>query len=282
MQTIASNVDNNGLAKQHGTQVASIIFGQNGSSVQGIAPNCRGLIIPIFSDGTDGKLASCSQIDLARAITQAIEHGANIINISGGQLARSPQPDPLLAKAIQTCAENNILIVAAAGNDGCECLHIPAAVPSVLAVGAMDKQGNPIGFSNWGEAYQEQGILALGEDILGAVPGDETARMSGTSFATPIVSGLIALLLSLQRIRSQKPDPQSIRTAILKTALPCNQHKIDDCRRYLVGTLNIPKVYKFLFSQGESQVSNHYSEQSELVVSNTTEFSNEATKKSTK
>jgi subtilisin family serine protease len=225
LPTLVSGVADQGSASQHGTYVASIIFGQHDSLVRGIAPHCRGLIVPVFTDGREGGLALCSQIDLARAITQVVEQGANIINISGGQLAASAESDQLLAYAVRLCQENNVLMVAAAGNDGCDCLHVPAALESVLAVGAMDAQGNPIGFSNWGEAYQNQGILALGENILGAIPGGGTAAKTGTSFATPIVSGIVALLLSIQLQRGEKPDPHAIRDAILQSALPCNQPK---------------------------------------------------------
>jgi len=122
----------------HGTHVTSIIFGQPGSPVRGIAPKCRGLIVPIFAD----ERLKLSQLDLSRAIEQAINAGANIINISGGQLTDWGEAEGWLEKAVQLCNENNVLIVAAAGNDGCECLHVPAALPTVLAVGAMDEQGN--------------------------------------------------------------------------------------------------------------------------------------------
>jgi cyanobactin maturation PatA/PatG family protease len=255
LPTLVSGVADRGSASQHGTHVASIIFGQHDSPVRGIAPHCRGLIIPVFADGRDG-LAPCSQIDLARAITQAVEQGANVINISGGQLVASPESDRLLANAVRLCQENNVLIVAAAGNDGCDCLHVPAALESVLAVGAMDAQGNPIGFSNWGDAYQSQGILALGENILGAIPGGETVAKTGTSFATPIVSGIVALLLSIQLQRGEKPDPHAIRDAILRSALPCNPAKDLDSRRCLVGTLNISGAYT-LITKGEiKQMSN--------------------------
>lgn len=118
LSTLVSGVADQGSASQHGTHVASIIFGQHDSPVRGIAPNCRGLIVPMFTDGKEGGLAPCSQIDLARAITQAVEQGANVINISGGQLAASAESDQLLANAIRLCQENNVLIVAAAGNDG--------------------------------------------------------------------------------------------------------------------------------------------------------------------
>lgn len=253
---MVSGIADQGSASQHGTHVASIIFGQHGSPVRGIAPNCRGLIVPVFADGREGGLAPCSQIDLARAITQAVEQGANVINISGGQLATSAESDRLLINAVRLCQENNILIVAAAGNDGCECLHVPAALESVLAVGAIDTQGNPIGFSNWGEAYQNQGVLALGENILGAISGGGTAAKTGTSFATPIVLGIVALLLSIQRQRRDNPNPHAIRDAIFQSALPCNQPKGSDSRRCLVGTLNISGAYA-LITKGEiKQMSN--------------------------
>lgn len=261
LPTLVSGVADRNSASQHGTHVASVIFGQHDSPVPGIAPNCRGLIVPVFSDGKEGGLAPCSQIDLARAITQAVEQGANVINISGGQLAASAESDQLLANAVRLCQENNVLIVAAAGNDGCDCLHVPAALESVLAVGAMDAQGNPIGFSNWGEAYQNQGILALGENILGAIPDDETGAKTGTSFATPIVSGIVALLLSIQLQRGEKPDPHAIRDALLQSALSCNPSKSLDRRRCLVGTLNISGAYP-LITKGEiKQMSNHILEE---------------------
>jgi len=252
LPTLVSDVADRGSASQHGTHVASVVFGQHDSPVRGIAPNCRSLIVPVFTDGREGGLAPCSQIDLARAITQAVEQGANVINISGGQLTASAESDTLLANAIRLCQESNVLIVAAAGNDGCDCLHVPAALESVLAVGAMDAQGNPLGFSNWGETYQKQGILALGENILGAIPGGGTAAKTGTSFATPIVSGIVALLLSIQVQRGEKPDPHAIRDAILQSALPCNQSKGLDSRRCLVGTLNIPGAYA-LITKGETK-----------------------------
>lgn len=237
LQTLVSGVANQGPASQHGTHVASAIFGQHGSPVTGIAPGCRGLIVPLFQDGRGGSIAPCSQLDLARAITQAVEQGANVINISGGQLTPSGEPGKWLTNAVKLCADNNVLIVASAGNDGCDCLHLPAAIPTVLAVGAMNAQGLPFNFSNWGNIYQTQGILAPGENILGAFPGGGTALRSGTSFATAIVSGIVALLLSIQLKQGDRPDPTAVRDAILKSALPCNQQEVADCRRYLVGKI---------------------------------------------
>ena len=169
VETLVPAKADDGPAARHGTHVASIIFGRD--EIVGIAPDCRGLIVPIFGTGQDGKLTMCSQIDLARAILQAVDAGAHILNISGGQFSSTGSPDPLLEAAIRRCEERNVLVVAAAGNDGCACLHVPAALGSVLSVGAMDEDGNPLPSSNWGALYREQGILAPGKDIPGAIPG---------------------------------------------------------------------------------------------------------------
>jgi subtilisin family serine protease len=97
IQTLVSGVSNQqGSASNHGTHVASIIFGQPDGPVTGIAPSCRGLILPLFQNGAGNSIAPCSQLDLARAITQAVEQGANVINISGGQLTSSGEPSKWL------------------------------------------------------------------------------------------------------------------------------------------------------------------------------------------
>jgi cyanobactin maturation PatA/PatG family protease len=239
LETLVSSTPSHGPATQHGTHVASVIFGQHGSPIAGVAPKCSGLIVPVFEDGKSGELAPCSQIDLARAILQALQHGAEIINVSGGQLTPGGEAHPLLVDAVRTCSSSDVLIVSSVGNDGCECLHIPGALPSVLAVGAMDSHGLPLEFSNWGGQYQSQGILGPGVDILGAKPGGATQLQTGTSSATAIVSGVVALLLSIQlRLRCQV-DPSAVRTAILGTAQGCEHQPISDCRRLLVGRLNI-------------------------------------------
>jgi len=208
--------------------------------------------VPIFSDGPDGSIAPCSQLDLARAITQAIEAGAHIINISGGELSPSGSAHPLLTDAVHQCASGGVLIVAATGNEGCDCLHIPGALPSVLAVGAMNGQGLPLEFGNWGAMYRTQGILAPGENIMGAEPGGNIVAQSGTSYATPIVSGVAGLLLSLQLKLGLQPDPQTVRAVILESAYACDPQVFSDCRPFLVGGLNIAGAYR-LISKGHKE-----------------------------
>lgn len=272
VETLVSGVAGEGVASQHGTHVTSVILGQQGSPVQGIAPKCHGLIVPVYAAGKNGVPIPCSQIDLARAITQAVENGAHIINISGGEFTPTGEHHEFLAKAIRLCSDKNVLIVAAAGNDGCACLHVPAAVPSVLAVGAMDAQGKPLEFSNWGSLYQTQGIVAPGENIVGAVSGKATtAQRSGTSFATPIVSGIVALLLSIQHHRGEKVDPSAVRAALLNSVHPCNLENVSDCERLLAGRLNIVGAYQLLAKQTISKfVPNQLTKRKELIMSEQT------------
>lgn len=257
LKTLVADAAYDGPACRHGTHITSIIFGSHGGPIAGIAPQCHGLIIPVFADNGEHSRPSCSQLDLARAILQAVEQGAQIINISAGQLEPTGDPEPFLAQAIRSCEDNDVLIVAATGNEGCECVHVPAAIDSeaVLAVGAMDNEGNPLEGSNWGDSYKVQGVLAPGKNILGAVPGGALALMSGSSFATPIVSGVAALLLSTQLKNEDTLDPRAVRSAILKSALPCNRDRSLDCRRFLKGTLNIPGAYQLITDRGEEDIS---------------------------
>jgi cyanobactin maturation PatA/PatG family protease len=239
LETLVPSSADQGPATKHGTHVASVLLGQHDGPFLGIAPRCSGLVVPIFKDGPDNSLAPCSQLDLARAISQAVQEGAHIINISGGESSFSGMGQPILADAIRNCSAQGVLVVAATGNEGCDCLHIPAALPSVLAVGAMDSQGEPLEYSNWGESYQSQGILAPGENILGATPGGGVVANSGTSYATVIVSGIAALLLSLQLKIGQVPDPHAVRAALVSSAAGCDDLPARECRRLLAGRLNV-------------------------------------------
>ncbi|NUP79357.1 MAG: S8 family serine peptidase, partial [Nonomuraea sp.] len=201
----------------HGTAVASVLFGRHDGPVPGVAPGCRAVSVPVFAEGR-----RTSQLELARALDLAADAGAHIINVSGGQLLAGPgEAEDVLARAVRRCREQNILIVAAAGNDGCVCDHMPAALDGVLAVGACDERGRALEISNHGPGTARQGLLALGQDVLVAVPGGGTARMSGTSFAAPIASGVAALLLILALHQGRKPDPLAVGELLLSTADPC-------------------------------------------------------------
>jgi len=216
---------------EHGTMVASILFGQPGSAVEGVCPRASGVVVPVYDIST----GRAPQLEIARAIELAIDEGADIINFSGGQYSDTGDADQWLSAAVRRCAEAGVLLVAAAGNDGCECLHVPAAASTALAVGAVDDSGMPMDFSNYGDGYTCNGITAPGEDILGAVPGGAVERMSGTSFATPLVAGVAALLMAAR----PGIGAVNVRDFLLQGAAPCGRNTPEVCRRLLVGRLDI-------------------------------------------
>ena len=158
-----------------------------------IAPGCRGLVLPIFAEGTGFRVLSCSQVDLARAVLRALEGGAKVINISGGQAVPPGGAHPLLADAFRLCSgsrrprrrggrERRLRLPSL----------LPAALPNVLTVGALDRSGRPLTSSNWGTSYRSHGIMAPGEALPGARPGGGMEPCSGTSFAAALVSGIVA------------------------------------------------------------------------------------------
>jgi hypothetical protein len=237
-----------GQAGRHALQVASILFGRADGPVRGLTTECSGLLIPIFRDGPAGEPLPCSQLDLSRAISMATERGANIINISGGQFSPTDSSYSLLARSVRQAAERGVLLVAAAGNDGCECLHVPAALPGVLAVGSLDQSGRPLESSNWGDAYRTQGILAPGEAIRVASSPNEALRVSGTSFSTAVVSGIAGLLMSLELQSGRLPDGQRIRQILLESCDGCDEDS-PECRRLLAGKLNLRRALHMLIDR---------------------------------
>lgn len=227
------------VRSEHGTHVTSVLMGVPGSPVAGIAPNCTATVFSIYRESPNGELEPSSQATLALAINQAVADGADVINISSGQQTPAGQADRILADAVRHCADAGKLIIAAAGNDGCRCVQVPGALDSVLAVGACDLAGKPLPFSNFGDPYLDNGILAPGENVKGASPTAHVALRSGTSFATPIVTGVVALLLSYLRQSGRDADPRAVRAALLASAAPCDSRLADGELRCLAGRLDV-------------------------------------------
>src|SRR5262249_31998291 len=86
-----------------------------------------------------------------------------------------------------------------------------------------------------------------GERILGAQPGtDEPIRKQGTSCAAPVLTGIGALLMSLQRQRGMALDAEAVRAALLKSVLPCDPRQVPEPERCLAGKLNLPGAVRLL------------------------------------
>ncbi|NVN88166.1 MAG: S8 family serine peptidase [Rhodopseudomonas sp.] len=222
-----------GPATAQGTHIASLIFGQPCSSAEGVAPLCRGLIIPIFTEGQLG----CSEPELASAIMLALDLGAHVINISDGLWRRGQQPDPDLGDAIARCNERNVLIITAAG--GGRKLRSASGTPkAVLSVEAIDRNGRPLAGAG-SQGMFSDGIAAPGSNLRGAVLEGGVAFRSGANFATALVSGIAGVLLGRQVQHGQTPNPRAVGEAILATATPRVPAQPHDCQKALLGRGNI-------------------------------------------
>ena len=227
----------------HANHIISTICGQTESPVEGIAPNATIINIPIAYSNDD----FINPLNLSRAISTAIEQGVNIIHCAACHPTQSGLAHEFIDKAIRQAQDNNILVVAPGGNDKGECWCVPAVLDNVLTVGAMKDTGEPFKFSNFGGKYASQGILAPGENILGAQPStDEPIRKKGTSCAAPIVTGVAALLMSLQLEQGMAPDAEAVRAALTNSAIPCDPSQTEEPERCLLGKINISGAYESL------------------------------------
>lgn len=232
----------------HATGIFGTMFGQPGSPVEGVAPYCTAINIPLFETASSDE--SLSPLNMAHAFNLALKLGVNIIHCAACHPTQTGFAHEMIQKAVKQCQDNNILIVAPSGNNKGEWFCAPAILPNVLAVGMMKDNGQPANYSNWGGQYQEQGILAPGENIPAAQPGtDEPARQEGTSLAAPLMTGLSALMMSVQLQRGEQPNAEAVRMAFLNSAIPCDPKEVEEAERCLVGKLNIPGAYQLLTGQ---------------------------------
>lgn len=232
----------------HATGIFGTMFGQPGSPVEGVAPYCTAINIPLFETATSDE--SISPLNMAHAFNLALELEVNIIHCAACHPTQTGFAHEMIQKAVKQCQDNNILIVTPSGNNKGEWFCAPAILPNVLAVGMMKDNGQPANYSNWGGQYQEQGILAPGENMVAAQPGtDEPARQEGTSLAAPLMTGISALLMSVQLQRGEQPNAEAVRTALLNSAISCDSQEVAEPERCLVGKLNIPGAYQLLTGQ---------------------------------
>jgi len=187
------NNDNNPFDdNEHGSHVSGSVgaVGNNAEGVAGVSWNVS--LIPLKFLDANG---SGSTIDAVEAIIYGTNVGAKILSNSWGGGGRSQA----LEDAINFANDNGVLFVAAAGNESANNDQAPSfpanyEVENVISVAANTESDRLAGFSNFGEKSVE--LAAPGNQILSTVPGDRYAFLSGTSMATPHVSGAAALIWS--------------------------------------------------------------------------------------
>ena len=238
-------VDDNNLPWDqdgHGTFVAGVIGAatNNGYGIAGINPDATLMILKAL-----GPFGSGYGSAVARAILYAVDNGADIINLSLG----TGDYMLLTHMAINKAREKGVIVVVAAGNQAkYAAKHYPAGLPGVITVAATDRKDRRAGFSNWGEPVD---IAAPGVDVLSlrarntdllaflpgvdympgkGVVGEDGAfyRASGTSFAAPMVSGVLSLVLSS---RPEVTRRQAVRM-VLQSARDIETPGIDNYTGY--------------------------------------------------
>jgi subtilisin family serine protease len=182
----------------HGTFVAGILCAQRGSAAPAICPSCTLLVRPIFLETTaaSGQMPRATPEALATAIIEIIEAGARVLNLSVALAQPSTQGNRALEEALEYAVSRGVIPVVAAGNQGTLGSTALTRHPWVLAVGACDLQGRPIGTSNLGSSLGRRGLMAPGEAITSLGANGPPLTLGGTSAATPFVTGAIALLWS--------------------------------------------------------------------------------------
>jgi len=169
----------------HGTAVTGVIAASmNDGKVVGIAPNVTIITIKAECD-ENGRFARTS--DLVFGLYYAIERDVDVVNMSFGGTGDFSAP-------AQLARDSDIICVAAAGNDGTAGSQYPAADPNVFGVGALEADGwNLASYSNYGENVN---LVAPGTTYT-TLMGGKYGTMNGTSLASPVVTGAIALYLSV-------------------------------------------------------------------------------------
>jgi len=203
----------------HGTHVSGIAGSlDNSNGVVGVAPGVRLWAVKVLDDSGNGYASDIiAGLDWILNNRSVLWNGKGIVNMSIGGAAYTP-----LDTAVGTLISNGIIPVVAAGNETQDVINFsPARVLSAITVGATENYPNYdtlASYSNYGSRVD---ILAPGTSITSTWPTNTYATLSGTSMATPVVTGTIALILSTQTIAGGNTSSfvSNVRTQLYNSSL---------------------------------------------------------------
>lgn len=188
-------MDETGQNPGHGTHCAGVIgaTGLIDGGIIGLSPEVS--LMPIRFLGANGGgdlMAGIKSIDFA------IKNGAKVISASWGATVQASQAKPLI-EAVKRANDAGVIFISAAANDGrnndvTSVYPANAKFENTITVAASNSGDQKPRWSNYGRASVD--VSAPGEQIMSTLPNNRYGNLSGTSMATPLVSGLVALLAS--------------------------------------------------------------------------------------
>ena len=213
----------------HGTHVAGIAAAAtgNGAGIAGVAGGSRIMPVKVLDDEGNG-----SDADIIRGIKYAVDHGAQVINLSLG----GPDPSAGIQDAVDYAVDRGVSVVAAAGNESGP-IDMPGNCRGVISVGAVDPNEQSASYSNFGPRLD---VVAPGTGILSTYLGNGNSSsftyLSGTSMAAPFVTGVVALL------KAAAPDlaPAAVTEILHKSATDLGPAGFDE--HYGYGLINAAKA----------------------------------------
>lgn len=216
----------------HGSFVAGIIgSAKNNEGIIGVAPLSKIYYAKAMDDGGSGNPSY-----MVKSINWLIEQKVDIISISAGMFVDFKP----LHKAVQQAFNKNITIIAAVGNSSNRYYDVafPARYPEVIGVAAYDRKHKIAPFSSIGVNIS---FAMPGVDIYSTYLENQYAKMSGTSFATPILTGICALILSYHKKGNHKTackTPKQLLEHLIKYSVP-----LGDKKSAGFGTLNTKEMF---------------------------------------
>jgi len=184
--------DNNPMpGNSHGTHVAGIVGASinNFYGIVGVSYHCKILPVKVGSDNPNDRSVQ-KQYD---GILYGYIAGAKVMNCSWGSGGRNTAEQEI----INIVSNGGMLIVGAAGNDGNDSPFYPASYEKVISVAACTNTDRKAGFSNFNSSVD---IIAPGTLIMSTIPNNGYTVMDGTSMASPVVAGVVAM------VRQSNPD----------------------------------------------------------------------------
>jgi thermitase len=225
----------------HGTHVSGILVAKGLEMDEGICPDCRIMAVRVLATMKSGdRLVGAGIVDnINNGIKWAVDNGADIINMSlgikhtGGGL---PHQD-----VIRYALSKGVTVVAASGNDGSAERYYPGALPGVIAVGAVDNTGTVTNFTSYGANIT---VVAPGVNVYSSFAHNGYAFASGTSQASPFVTGMVALMKSLALERGAKLPVRDLVDILKNTSDKADSRLRTEHAGY--GLINLADAFKLL------------------------------------